>query len=347
LGKVNTKLPEEAGIHCTFFIYPSYDEKINNKPAIKRTIWERIFINGLLMIRNAIKIWNLVKGKNLDIAHITTSGEFAVFRDLLYIKIFRYYKIPIVYHIRFGRVNEIAKKRTWEWKLISKAMSYASVVLTIDETTYNAIRYHLPKVRVINIPNPIDINKFLLPKPNICKKTVMFLGWVVKSKGIEELLGAWEHIFNTYKDWTLEIVGPYKDEYYDYLKDKYCFNGVRFTGEQNHEDAIILLNESEIFILPSYTEGYPNVVLEAMALAKPIIATRVGAIPEMLSEQCGVLIEPQSKTEIETTLRDLIQDSEKRKMLGENAFKKVVKTNNIDIIFEKYIEIWKTLVSNA
>jgi len=53
------------------------------------------------------------------------------------------------------------------------------------------------------------------------------------------------------------------------------------------------------FILPSYTEGFPNVILEAMALGKPIIATSVGAIPEILSEECGVVMKPRDQRDIE------------------------------------------------
>ena len=64
-----------------------------------------------------------------------------------------------------------------------------------------------------------------------------------------------------------------------------------FSVKKGHDDAMRMLANAEIFVLPSHTEGFPNAVLEAMALAKAIIASRVGAIPEMLADECGLLIE--------------------------------------------------------
>jgi glycosyltransferase involved in cell wall biosynthesis len=324
------------------FIYPTYHKRVRNKPTVERTIWDRIFRNSYLMIFNIGKTIKLIIKQRPHVVHITTSGELAIIRDILFILTTKMFKLPTIYHIRFGRINKIAYNNTFEWKLISKAMLLVSEVMAIDNTTYNAVKKYLPSVNVVYIPNPIDVSN--LPGPIMSNsKTIIFLGWVIKTKGIEELLSAWEKVYKANDDWRLRIVGPCKAEYLDYLKSHYSFEGVLYEGEKSHNEAMDLLNSSEIFILPSYTEGFPNAVLEAMALSKAIIATRVGAIPDMLSDDCGILIDLKEPEEIVIALKSLIADNKKRIDIGNNAYRKLCKEYTIETVFNRYLQEWEKL----
>jgi glycosyltransferase involved in cell wall biosynthesis len=304
-----------------------------------RRMWERVVKQGLQMLTKRRELNRLISNSRPDVIHITTSGQLAVIRDILLLETAKEKGIPTVYHIRFGRIEEIAQKNTVEWKLISKAMLLASEVMVIDNTTFKAIKNYLPTVNVVCVPNPIDISN--LPKlVTSSSKTIMFLGWVIKTKGIEELLSAWKKVFKENDEWRLRIVGPAKTEYLTYLKSHYSFEGVVYEGEKSHEEAMDLLYASDIFILPSYTEGFPNVVLEAMALSKPIVATRVGAIPDMLADNCGILIESKEPEEIVIALKGLIADHQKRIDLGNNAYQKLSNEYTIETVFDRYMQEW-------
>ena len=110
--------------------------------------------------------------------------------------------------------------------------------------------------------------------------------------------------------------------------------------------ALEEVSKCGLFVLPSYTEGFPNVIVEAMLLKKPIIATTVGAIPEILSENCGMLIKPKSSNDLFESLKFLIENTANRKYYAENAFKKVNEEYILDKIVIKYKEIWINLKSN-
>jgi glycosyltransferase involved in cell wall biosynthesis len=314
--------------------------KINISPNSRvtegRTLWDRIIKSGISMLKLIYKFKKIIKNNKPDVVHITTSGKLALIRDILFLYIAKKNSIPTVYHIRFGRIKEIFRKNNLEWKFIYFAMKLSSKVISIDKTTYNLIA---DKVDTIYIPNPIDISEMPNPKKANSHKFVMYLGWVIKNKGIEELLSAWEDINNS---WTLKVVGPYHNDYLNYLKKKYKLKNVVFEGEKDHSVAMKLLNESAIFILPSYTEGFPNVILEAMSLAKPIIATRVGAIPEILKD-CGFLINPKSEKDIKLSLKELKGNKIKRDLLGEKAYNKVRNNYTLEIIYEKYFDLWMKL----
>lgn len=309
-----------------------------------RSLWERIVKQGLLIFSKCKELKKAIETNHPDVIHITTSGQLAVFRDIMLLKTARKKGIPTIYHIRFGRIKDISEKSTIEWRLLSMAMKLASEVIAIDRTTFDAIKARLNSVKVVYIPNPIDLSNLPQPKRNN-NKIVIFLGWVIKTKGIEELLLAWKNIHKIYPEWQLKLVGPSKEEYFTYLKAKYCFDGVFYEGEKKHDEAMTLLNDSEIFILPSYTEGFPNVVLEAMALQKPVIATCVGAIPDMLSDDCGIIINQKDVNVIAVALSELISNIDRRTVLYENAYKKLICEFTIENIFAKYMDVWHKLSS--
>lgn len=322
---------------------------INTAPTQRsidgRSLWDRVIVQGLLIFSKNKELKDVIRKNKPDVIHITTSGQLAIIRDIILLLTAKRKKVSSVYHIRFGRIKEISDKNSIEWRMISKAMLLASEVIAIDKTTYEAVRGKLPSVKLSYIPNPIDVSNLPEPKRNN-NNTILFLGWVVKTKGIEELLAAWKHVRQEHEDWKLMIVGPCNEKYLTYLKTNYSLEGVEFTGEKDHESAIELLNNSGVFILPSYTEGFPNVVLEAMALAKPIIASRVGAIPDMLSEDCGLLINERNTSDVEGALKELIADTEMRSSIGENAYKKLLEKYTVEKIFDKYMEVWHKISEN-
>src|SRR5690606_6695787 len=136
------------------------------------------------------------------------------------------------------------------------------------------------------IPNCVDFSDLPFNERKLSdEKIALFVGWVVPSKGIAELLTSWNVIKPL--NWRLNIIGPGSPDYIDSLKRQFSGSGVEFIGELPHDVAMRAIAACDVFVLPSYTEGFPNVILEAMALSRAIVATEVGAIPEMLSDGCG------------------------------------------------------------
>ena len=148
-----------------------------------RTLWDRVVIQGFEMFEHNKSLKKMIESEKIDVIHMTTSGSLATFRDILLLKTAKKMKIPSVYHLRFGRVPEIAQKNTAEWKRLRKAMSLASVVMAIDSSTYKAIKEYAPEVDVCYVPNPFDTKKLDGVKvfSDAVKKEVVFVGWVIKT----------------------------------------------------------------------------------------------------------------------------------------------------------------------
>lgn len=302
-------------------------------------IWKRLLGGSLQFLRDITVFVAKLFFLRPNVVHITTSGEFAVLRDRALMAVARLAGVPVVYHLHFGRVPQIATAHTREWRWIARAMRCARSVIAIDSRTTGTIARLLPNVHSYEVPNCIAASE--LPAHAILdngRAVVLYLGHVVPSKGIEELFAAWSHLKP--QGWTLRIVGAGDPEYPRSLFRKYCPDNVEILAELPHNEAMEALAAADICVLPSYTEGFPFVILEAMALGKAIVATRVGAIPEMLADGCGVLVEPKDPPGLADALKQVMASETLRLEMGRRARERALQEYSIDAVFEQLNRIW-------
>lgn len=330
--------------HLNEFDLEVINTATNKRITEGRTLFNRIFIGGSKMIKLLLEMFKAIKKFQPTVVHITTSGSLGLIRDYLLTKIANYYKIPVIIHIRYGRIPELNLKKNWEWKLLIKVLNNSNKIICLDNLTYLTLKKIYKDNRIFKILNPIDLEEIdeVNQKNDEVEKTILFVGWCIKSKGVEELIISWKKISNKYKNWKLRILGPCKKEYLDFLKKIYVSNSIEFLGEKNHKDTLEELKKSSIFVLPSYTEGCPNVILEAMSLGKPIISTDVGAISEMLEEESGIVVSPKNIEELRKAIELLLQDEELSYKMGKNALIRVKKNYALDVVMKQYQILWRS-----
>ncbi len=310
-----------------------------------RNMWDRIIGSGIDMLRKKRELVRLIKKEKIDVIHMTTSGQLAIIRDLVLLKATGKRKIPSVYHIHMGRTSQILEGKGWERRLLVRAMRLASTVVVLDQNSYAAAKRELPHINIVKLPNPIDLHK--LPKlASDAKKEIVFVGWNIPTKGVEELVSAWNNIGKQFPDYCLRLIGPVQEQYKAYLDSLVKVDNIVIAGELPHEKVMEIMNSSSVFILPSHTEGFPNVIIEAMALKKPIIATKVGAIPEMLDENRGILIESKSIEQIEEALINCITNVDGTRKMAQNAYDYALKNYDISKVFIEHEKIWNCLAEN-
>jgi len=155
--------------------------------------------------------------------------------------------------------------------------------------------------------------------------TILFMGWVDKEKGVFELIEAVKKLKeDNNNSFKLIIAGKGKDleKIRKYTEVHELSDIISFPGWVGLEERVDLFNNSDVLILPSYVEGMPNVVIEAMATGMPVIASDVGTVSEMISSEInGLIIRPQSSKEIYKALNTLIQNSYLVPMMGKAAWK--------------------------
>ena len=116
-----------------------------------------------------------------------------------------------------------------------------------------------------------------------------------------------------------------------------------FAGHR--DDVLDILEEIDIFVLSSLSEGFPTVLLEAMAMKKPVIATRVGGVPEIIEhERDGLLVESCSSSQIVEALYRIIDDNALKNMISKNGYDKVKGQFSIDVQVNKFDKIYKKVL---
>lgn len=308
---------------------------IHNNGVLLRAIG-----GGLQLLRDVARLVRALAGHRFGVVHLTSSGHLAAVRDLFVSYVAAIFGVGLVYHIRFGRIPEIAAANELEWRLIRRVINRAATVVLIDQATFFAIRRYAPNARAMLVPNCVNVSELPVRTAVVAEvKTALFVGWVIPTKGVSELVEAWANLRP--QGWRLEIVGPGNVDYQASLLQKFAPENLVFVGELPHAQAMVRIANCDLFVLPSYTEGFPNVVVEAMALGRPIVATDVGAIPEMLDGNAGLLVRAGDSNALGEALSKLMTDSTLREDMGSRAFAKAMSLFTIDVVFHAYMQIWR------
>lgn len=268
---------------------------------------------------------------DLDVIHVHEYFQFCSFYGAL---VARLRKMPLIltqhgyYHpenvtkrtaIRF---SEISYGR-FVWESAGRIIAIANS--TKDFLT-GTIGIDAEKIEVI--PTGVDtccfspstaIDERAVPHVLIGRKVILFVGRLVRYKGVKLLIKAFKGISEEFPDVELCIVGQGPEE--DFLRS--------LSSRLNVADRITwidyvphyLMNQlyavSTVFVLPSLVEPLGNVLLEAIASGRPVVATRVGGIPDIISNGVnGILIKPSSTRELETALRSVLEDEKLASRLG-------------------------------
>ena len=160
----------------------------------------------------------------------------------------------------------------------------------------------------------------------------VFIGRVVKEKGIEELISAFLKIAKDYPKVTLDIFGEGKLDVYRRLSSD-CDN-IRFMGKT--ERPLEALAERQIFVLPSYTEGLSLSLLDAAMMKRSIIATNVGGNNEVVKNgKTGLLVSAEDNEDLAEKMKYMLDNNEDAVRMARNARKLYEEKFNIDKIFEE------------
>ncbi len=306
-------------------------------------------------IRDILRTFAAILKHRPAVIHLNTSASFAAVKDISILWLAKRFGIKSVIHYHMGRLPELIKKNNWEWRLIRKSMMLADKTIVLTRESENCIRKAEKSIDVVLVPNPVDISDIKVTASDVKRETdakyprIVFAGHVTESKGVTNLISACTRLP---VDFTLDIVGPvtnqYKEQLREIAKERDDGNRFVFHGEVTHDQAIQHIASADILVLPSLTEAFPYVVVEAMACGVPVVGTRVGAVPDMLDVEsehpCGVCVAPGDVDSLAQALSLILSDNQTRSRMAENARRRV-EEYSLSKVFSQLVTIWNSLVS--
>ena len=264
-----------------------------------------------------------------------------------------YSTVPIR-NINFGLVRDaMIVQPSWafltniEYKCADKIVAVSKAMAREAERFY-----HLASNKIVTIHNGICLPRLsnaVMKKQN-SGHVILFVARLIWRKGVKYLIDALPQILAEYPDTKLLIIGNGEQRLFleERVKKSGIENSVHFLGKVSAERLESLYREADVYVQPSLYEPFSIAILEAMSLAKPIVTTRVGGNPELVTNGVeGLLVNPGSSLQLAKAIATIFSDSSLRRRFGYNARKKVEKEFTWEAIAEKTFAFYKNLLNNA
>ncbi len=257
----------------------------------------------------------------IKIVHVQGSVGASFWRKAIFIYIAKFFHKKVVWHMHAGRFAVFYQQHRYA---VRKVVDKSDVIIALSEYWKEYFKNEFPTKRVEIIKNVISAP--VVHKQQTGYFTLLFLGLLGKNKGIYDLLECIrDHKVEFQGKLKLYIGGNGEIEHVKQLIKEYGIADiVIFEGWVSGDKKIELLNKSDAYILPSYKEGLPISILEAMSYGMPIISTPVGGIPEIVSNgENGYLVEPGNKEDIYKAIMSLLNDADLRNRMGRISLSRV------------------------
>ena len=222
-------------------------------------------------------------------------------------------------------------------KQIVQASKNAQGILSVSQALADEmISMGIERKKISVIYNGVDHQKFgVETKAPLNGDYLLYVGNLKHDKGVVELIKGFAKICNNYP--TLNLVyagsGIEKERLGQLSKALNIADKVQLLGSVEHHKLPALITHAKALVLPSYNEGVPNVVLEAMACGTPVLATNVGGIPEVVDEKiCGRLIKPRCEIAVENGLNGILNQPWNKEQIKAHSKKFTWENNKRQLI---------------
>ncbi|MEM2057251.1 MAG: glycosyltransferase [Thermoproteota archaeon] len=197
------------------------------------------------------------------------------------------------------------------------------------------------------IPNGVDVNRFIPPIDGYRGNFILYVGSLIERKGVKYLINSMPIVLRFFPSYRLILIGegPQYRELKQIVENLEIGERVVFLGFQPQEQVRSWLQRAKVLILPSLEEGQGVVLLEAMACGTPVIASQVGGIPEIVTDEVGVLVPPADPIALAEAIVSILSNSHWWNELSSCARERAVKHYSWDLIAKLYITLYESLVT--
>ncbi|MCA1012709.1 glycosyltransferase family 4 protein [Halobacillus halophilus] len=318
-------------------------------------------------LRILYQLYRLMKKEKYDIVHVHTPIAAAIGRVAAKMAGIKH----IVYTAHGFYFHEgMPKLKYLFWFQLEKQLAkYFTDYLLLQSIEDYELCVHsrfLPEDYLLHLSNGVDVEESFNPalynqriRLNVRKelgassedRVICFIGRLVREKGIFELLESFHQVKDQRKNARLLVIGTLSESERDqqsYYRLKELLEDPSILSVGYRNDIADLLYASDVFVLPSYREGLPRSIIEAMAMGLPVIATDIrGCREEVRHGENGYLIPTQDTTVLTDKLIQLIDQDELRNTLGTNGRLMAEDLFNETKVVEKQIQLFRCLVASS
>ena len=318
-----------------------------------RVLFERASLSSAEITRNLRILMQLARAlllQNVRLVHLNCSlSPRGILRDWISGLLVRIMGKSLVVNFR----GNVADFPLYGWFgvrafLLKNLSQLASVNLVLNRQSQDRLHELAPAGLVCRLPNFIEVDEsdcgFELRDRSPESLKVLFVGGLTVGKGIAELM----EIPKRFPDLQFYYVGEPAGEVEPEIRALRTLRNVYLTGALNNTEVRDLMRECDIYLFPSHTEGFPVSVVEAMVHGLPVVASSVGAIPDMIEEgKGGLLIDPGDLPAFENALDVLRKDPELRFSMGSFNASKALSQYEFSVVVRQLCDLYKVAVKDS
>lgn len=240
-------------------------------------------------------------------------------------------------------------------KIYEKVFKSADYLLSISDYNYRyLVEFGAPVEKIKVHPVGIDLKRYqYIDRPEAPQDLIKIIsvGRLVKEKGMAAGIRAVHCLSREHPQLRFEYViigsGPLRDDLEALVKGLGMTDKVRFFGACLQESVIESLNKAHIFLLPSVAEALPVVLMEAMAVGLPVVATNVGSVKQLvINGKSGYLVEAEDISAMSERLNYIISNPRHGKELGKEGRSHIVNHYDVEKLNQKLVELFREVVSS-
>ncbi len=338
------------------YFWPRFLERLADGAIlenVRRSRW-LLLLAPLLFLFELIAAYTWARETRPAVIH----AHWFIPQGIVAVLVGRLLSIPVVVTAHGGDITGL---RGWPWSALRKVVAARSKAITVvssdlkrrlDGVASGSGR--LPMV----MPMGVDTKRFATESEAAwpAEKTVLFVGRLAEKKGLGYLIRAFPEVLSRHPDARLIVVGdgPLRAKLEALASELRLGDRVQFEGGQPSSELPRWYSRCRVFLLPSVvarsgdTEGLPVVLLEAMAAGRPVVATSVGGIPEvMVHGRTGLLVEPESHTALASAINELLDSQPAAERMGQVAHRWLRRKFDWQQVAQRYASVLREAVSEA
>jgi glycosyltransferase involved in cell wall biosynthesis len=287
-------------------------------------------------------VWLLVRDGRA-VLHVHSASRASFWRKCVFMSVGLAAGCPILFHLHGGGFRRFYELECGPGRrrVVRLFLDRAACVIVLSE----AMRAWLTSVtgnrRIVCIPNPADAPAYAAVEQP--RDLVLFAGRIEREKGVFDLLEAFAAIRAQVPGITLVCAGEgVRDALAQRAAQLGIQDALRLPGWLDRDAIQDLLRRAAVFVLPSYAEGQPMSLLEAMAAGTPVIATTVGGVPELVTHrETGFLVAPGDAAALQQCLREVLLDRRTSVRIAAAARASVLERHAPDRILEMLAGVYQ------
>jgi len=304
---------------------------------------------SLVFARAVAQLWLAAMRRKVDLVHINLASSGSAYRKMMLAALARRLGVPYVVHLHSGRFDQFWRTASPRIATaVDRLFANSHAIIVLGEYWAGVVSERVPTARrkTFVLANATPPSPCEREPADDGRVRITFLGKIGPNKGTRQLIEALATMAGR-NDWIATICGNGDVDEARALADKLGIADQSvFPGWLDAGATAAQLRKTDIFVLPSFSEGLPMAILEAFSWGIAVVATPVGSIPDVVEhERNGLIVPVGDVPALARALRRLIEDAELRCRLGKAARQDHAARFDINVYVSRLATIWRAAVA--